>query len=60
MRMPVVQGMAGMCWNMAIIIIAHGQWTLNEMVKSSTWRELTSVVRILRAVARKLANYRVR
>ena len=40
--------------------IAHGQWTLNEMVKSSTWRELTAVVRILRAVARKLANYRVR
>ena len=39
--------------------VAHGQWTTTEMAKSSTWWELAEVANILRAVANRLANYRV-
>lgn len=40
--------------------VAHGQWTCSEMGKSSTWRELVAVKRILQAVACKIAYHRVR
>ena len=31
--------------------VAHGQWNEQEKGKSSTWRELTAVDRVLRAVS---------
>ena len=40
--------------------VAYGQWTEQEAQQSSTWRELTAVLQILRAVAVKLKNCRVR
>jgi hypothetical protein len=40
--------------------IAHCQWNTEEMGKSSTWRELMAVARILPSVAHKLTNHRVR
>lgn len=39
--------------------ILHGQWTVDEAGKSSTWRELVAVHRILCSVASRLANGRV-
>lgn len=40
--------------------VAQGQWDVNECVKSSTWRELAAVARVLGSVAGRLANHRVR
>ena len=40
--------------------VAHGQWTETERNKSSTWRELSAVARVLEAVSSKLSNHRVR
>ena len=40
--------------------IALGQWNAIEAEKSSTWRELTSVARVLEAVSKKLSNSRVK
>ena len=40
--------------------VAYGQWTEQEAQQSSTWRELTAVLRVLMAVAAKLSNFRVR
>ena len=39
---------------------AYGQWTEEEAKQSSTWRELTAVCQVLRSVACKLSNTRVR
>ena len=40
--------------------VAYGQWTTEEAKQSSTWRELTAVLCVLEAMAKKLANARVR
>uniref|UniRef100_A0A1X7USH4 Tyr recombinase domain-containing protein n=1 Tax=Amphimedon queenslandica TaxID=400682 RepID=A0A1X7USH4_AMPQE len=40
--------------------VAQGQWTEHERGKSSTWRELAAVVRVLGAFASKLAGNRVK
>ena len=40
--------------------IALGQWNAIEAEKSSTWRELTAVARVLEAVSKKLSNSRVK
>ena len=40
--------------------ITHGQWTVEEAQKSSTWRELSAVYLVLVSVATKLVNMRVR
>ena len=39
--------------------ISHGQWTVEEASRSSTWRELAAVQQVLLSVASKLANGRV-
>ena len=40
--------------------VAYGQWTDHEAQQSSTWRELSAVLRVLASVAAKLLNVRVR
>ena len=40
--------------------VAYGQWTEHEAQQSSTWRELTAVLRVLMAVVDKLKNFPVR
>ena len=40
--------------------IAHGQWSEAERGKSSTWRELSAVARVLEAVSVLLRNNRVK
>ena len=40
--------------------VVHGQWAAEEVGQSSTWRELTAVLRVHEAVAGKLSNTRVR
>ncbi len=40
--------------------VAYGQWAAEEAIQSSTWRELTAVLRVLAAMAPKLSNTRVR
>lgn len=40
--------------------IAHGQWNESERKKSSTWRELAAVARVLEAVSDMLTNHRVK
>ena len=40
--------------------VAYGQWTKHEAQQSSTWRELAAVLQVLKSVAAKLANFRVR
>ena len=35
-------------------------WTVGEMEKSSTWRELAAVARVLESITVKLENHRVR
>ena len=40
--------------------VAHGQWTMEEAAKSSTWRELAAGFRVLSSVAAKLGNVHVR
>ena len=39
---------------------SFGQWTESEAQQSSTWRELAAVLQVLRGVASKLTNHRVR
>ena len=39
---------------------AHGQWSPDEVVQSSTWRELTAVLRVLHSMTIKLRNSQVR
>ena len=46
---------SGACYH-----IAHGQWTEEESARSSTWRELAAVVRVLKALSTKLTNSRVK
>ncbi len=40
--------------------VSFGQWTAEEAIQSSTWRELAAVWRVIQAVAPKLGNVRVR
>ena len=40
--------------------IAHGMWTREEAQESSTWRELVGVLRVLKSLAPKLSNNRLR
>ena len=40
--------------------VSYGQWTPQEAVRSSTWRELAAVWFVLVSVADSLANHRVR
>ena len=40
--------------------IAHGQWNELEIKKSSTWRELATVARVLEAVSSVLCNNRLK
>ncbi len=39
--------------------VAYGQWSPEEAVQSSTWRELCGMRLVLESVASKLANSRV-
>ena len=39
---------------------AYGQWSPEEAIQSSTWRELSAVYRVLHSMAAKLRNSRVR
>ena len=40
--------------------VAHGQWSLAESSKSSTWRELKAVSNVLRSLLGILANSKVK
>ena len=40
--------------------VSHGMWAENEAVKSSTWRELVAVYRVLSSLVHILANQRVK
>ena len=40
--------------------IAQGQWSKEEAIQSSTWRELSAVLRVLRSIISLLRNTRVR
>ena len=40
--------------------IAHGSWSSEEMLCSSTWRELTAVFRVLKSLAHLLKGNRVK
>ena len=40
--------------------IAQGQWLPHESARSSTWRELKAVHRVLESLANKLSNQRIR
>lgn len=40
--------------------IVHGQWTVDETKRSSTWRELHAVSEALQAIASKLTNQNIR
>ena len=40
--------------------IAHGQWSSEEAVQSSTWRELCGVLKVLESLAPKLKNERLK
>ena len=39
---------------------AHGQWSADELVLSSTWRELKAVYNVLRSFAPKLKGHAVK
>ena len=39
--------------------VVHGQWAAEKATQSSTWPELTTVLRVLEAVAGKLSSMRV-
>ena len=39
---------------------SHGMWSADEMNKSSTWRELCAVYRVMKALAHTLRNQRVK
>ena len=41
-------------------LVANGQWSAEEAVQSSTWRELRAVKLVLKSFQSKLANKRVR
>ena len=43
-----------------LLSMVPGQWTMGEAAKSSTWRELAAVFRVLSSVAAKLGNVHVR
>jgi hypothetical protein len=40
--------------------VSHGSWSTEEAVKSSTWRELCAVLRVLRSLVDVLSNQRVK
>ena len=40
--------------------IAHGQWTAEESVQSSTWPELVAVYRVLRSLCHILSMHKVK
>ena len=40
--------------------VSHGTWSEDETGKSSTWRELTAVHRVLKSLGHFLANQRVK
>ena len=40
--------------------VSHGTWSAEEAVKSSTWRELCAVFRVLRSLVHVLSNQRVK
>lgn len=40
--------------------VAHGHWAVTEAGKSSTWRELVAVARVLEPIAHRLCGERVR
>ena len=40
--------------------VSHGTWTAEEAVKSSTWRELCAVFRVLRSLVHILCSQRVK
>jgi hypothetical protein len=40
--------------------IAHGMWSNNESMKSSTWKELTAVKNILFSINKFLHNKRIK
>lgn len=40
--------------------ISHGVWSEEESIKSSTWRELVAVCRVLLSLSHVLANQRVK
>lgn len=40
--------------------VSHGIWSVDEAVKSSTWRELCAVFRVLRSLVHVLSNQRVK
>ena len=40
--------------------VSHGTWSAEEAVKSSTWRELCAVFRVLRSLVHALSNQRLK
>ena len=40
--------------------IAHGMWTRQESLESSTWRELTAVVRVLKSILHIIRGHRIK
>jgi len=40
--------------------VSHGMWSENESTKSSTWRELVAVLRVLNSLSHILKNQRVK
>ena len=40
--------------------VSHGMWAPKEMSKSSTWRELSVVQRVLKPFAKSLRNSKVK
>ena len=52
--MPAILVMGGYT-----VHVAQGSWLSEEAAKSSTWRELMAVYRVLVSIAPKLQNMRV-
>ena len=40
--------------------VSHGTWTVEDAVRSSTWRELCAVYRVLRSLTHMLSSHRVK
>lgn len=40
--------------------ISHGSWSAEESLKSSTWRELVAVLRVIKSLVHLLVNHRVK
>ena len=40
--------------------VSHGMWAPDEVLKSSTWRELSAVHRVLHSFAKSLGNSKVK